>query len=131
MMEHTISPRIERQLLAVLENPTTCPHGNPICLSTAAACGEHSLAGAVGNVVITRVRERAATDMDLMHWLERNRLTPGRALEVQPAEAAGFVMAVDDDGCKLSVPLRAADVVVVTRRDDGVGPTRGALEQSN
>jgi DtxR family Mn-dependent transcriptional regulator len=29
-MEHAISPLIERQILQLLENPETCPHGNPI-----------------------------------------------------------------------------------------------------
>jgi DtxR family Mn-dependent transcriptional regulator len=132
MMEHTISPRIERQLLAVLENPTTCPHGNPMCLSTAAECGEQPLPAASGRVVIKRVRERAATDFDLMHWLERNRLMPGRFLEVQPAGAADFVIVVDADEHKLSVPLRAADVLVVTRSSEGAEPgQRGVLERAN
>ena len=29
-IEHTISPRVEGRILAVLGHPTTCPHGNPI-----------------------------------------------------------------------------------------------------
>ena len=29
-MEHAISPLIEKQILALLDNPETCPHGNPI-----------------------------------------------------------------------------------------------------
>lgn len=132
MMEHTISPRIERQLQAVLENPTTCPHGNPICLSAAAGRGEYSLAAALGNVVIARVRERAATDTDLMQWLERNRLMPGRLLEVQPAGTPDFVLVLDEQGRKLSVPLRAADVLVVSSDGAHAATTeRGPLELSN
>ncbi len=30
MLEHAISARVEERLLAVLGNPTTCPHGHPI-----------------------------------------------------------------------------------------------------
>src|SRR3954453_23002848 len=29
-MEDSISPLIERQILTLLDNPSTCPHGNPI-----------------------------------------------------------------------------------------------------
>src|SRR5688572_8876296 len=29
-IEHAISPLIERQILKLLDNPSTCPHGNPI-----------------------------------------------------------------------------------------------------
>jgi DtxR family Mn-dependent transcriptional regulator len=29
-LEHAISPAIERQMCALLGNPRTCPHGNPI-----------------------------------------------------------------------------------------------------
>src|SRR5688572_8522444 len=29
-VQHAISPVIEKQLLMLLGNPTTCPHGNPI-----------------------------------------------------------------------------------------------------
>src|SRR6185503_15852205 len=29
-MEHAISPLIEKQILTLLDNPETCPHGNPI-----------------------------------------------------------------------------------------------------
>ena len=28
--EHVISPRVEKQLMELLDSPTTCPHGNPI-----------------------------------------------------------------------------------------------------
>ena len=28
--EHVVSPRVEAAFLKVLEDPTTCPHGNPI-----------------------------------------------------------------------------------------------------
>src|SRR3972149_6856106 len=29
-IEHAISPIVERQILTILNNPQTCPHGNPI-----------------------------------------------------------------------------------------------------
>ncbi len=29
-MEHALTPAIEHRMVAVLHNPTTCPHGNPI-----------------------------------------------------------------------------------------------------
>jgi len=30
LVEHVISPKVERHLMQVLGNPQTCPHGNPI-----------------------------------------------------------------------------------------------------
>src|SRR5438067_2118446 len=29
LIEHTITPRVEERIMAVLGNPTRCPHGNP------------------------------------------------------------------------------------------------------
>ncbi len=82
--EHVISPDVEEALAAKLENPTTCPHGNPIPgteyeapdmvqLSTVAA-GE--------NAVITRIPEELEFTPGMLEFLETNQLLPGASVAI-------------------------------------------------
>src|SRR4051794_19093195 len=70
-MEHAISPIIERHLLALLGQPTTCPHGNPIPGMDASARSTRPLAdvGEGEQVVIANISEHAEEDHDLMRYL--------------------------------------------------------------
>ena len=59
--EHTISPRIERQLQVVLSTRHTAPHGNPIHPSSGPSVGETPLSRFVlGPMSIGRIQETAA-----------------------------------------------------------------------
>jgi DtxR family Mn-dependent transcriptional regulator len=85
-VEHAISPLIERQILAILDNPETCPHGNPI---PGLASDEPSKAYALREaregaaLVVNNIAEHAEDDAALMHYLERNqRFDVPRSLEL-------------------------------------------------
>jgi DtxR family transcriptional regulator, Mn-dependent transcriptional regulator len=69
--EHAISPRVEARILAVLGDPTTCPHGSPIpgtgaVLSRDAVRLEETKAG--DRVVVDRIAEDAENDRDLLGY---------------------------------------------------------------
>jgi DtxR family Mn-dependent transcriptional regulator len=120
-MEHAISPLIERQLMTLLDDPTTCPHGNPIPgLSQARA---PRLATSLRNahegdrVVINNIAEHAEDDVDLMHYLQRSGLTPGARLlitEVTPANGTISVSMVDRGDQQVVVGLPTAELIQVT-----------------
>lgn len=118
-MEHAISPLIERQILALLDNPTTCPHGNPI---PGAGYIESPSVQALRTVsegdvvVINNIAEHAEEDAELMHYLERSGLTPGARLhidEVANANGTITVSLLNDGGRQVVVGLTTADLVVV------------------
>jgi DtxR family Mn-dependent transcriptional regulator len=83
-VEHAITPRIEERLLAVLNYPRTCPHGNPLPGVEQEQLGAVTLAslptGAHGRV--TRIHEEAEEDLQLLTFLEDHGIKPGAPLEV-------------------------------------------------
>jgi DtxR family Mn-dependent transcriptional regulator len=118
-MEHAISPVIERQILQLLGNPTTCPHGNPIPGSNHKPNESvHPLrqVSEGDTVVINNIAEHAEEDAELMHYLERSGLTPGARLHVEEvANANGTITVslVNEENRQVVVGLTTADLVQV------------------
>jgi DtxR family Mn-dependent transcriptional regulator len=118
-VEHAISPLIEKQILALLDNPQTCPHGNPIPglasdkPSTAFAL---RLAKEGESLIVNNIAEHAEDDAALMHYLERNHLIPGTRLtvdEVAISNATITVSLVDHNAQKVAVGLPTAELILV------------------
>ncbi len=116
-MEHAISPLIERQILHLLNNPTTCPHGNPI-----PGLGEDPPGSflplkdiAQGQtVVLNNIAEHAEEDADLMHFLERNGLLPGARLYVEEIARgnATITVGIEPGGGRAVVGFPTADLIL-------------------
>ena len=90
--EHVVSPRVEAAFLKLLEDPTTCPHGNPIPGSDYQTPeGTSALAEiSIGNgFVIERIPEELEFKAGLLEFLEESNLIPGEN---------GTVTAVSPDG---------------------------------
>jgi DtxR family Mn-dependent transcriptional regulator len=98
--EHVMSDAVERRILALLDKPLVCPHGNPIpgldelglpfatadqhagiVTLTSAATGEGT------EVMVDRISELLQPDADLMHRLSDADLRPGRRVHVAAAAA--------------------------------------------
>lgn len=82
--EHIISPKVEERLMALLGNPNTCPHGNPIPGLVAEAPPRGlalSEVGQPGEYPIVRVSEDAENDVELMAYIEQRNLKPGTIVE--------------------------------------------------
>lgn len=79
--EHVISDDVEERLVALLDDPSTCPHGNPIpgARPKADARRQFPLADAsVGDrVVLERISEEVELDMDSLIYLDTHRFVPG------------------------------------------------------
>ena len=121
--EHVMSEAVERRIVAMLDGPLVCPHGNPIpgldelglpatpadpdspllTLTTAAQSD-----GAV--VIIDRISEQIQPDAATMHLLTDAGVRPGRRIHV--ATTADGVE-VWDDGPRTGVDRYVSDHVFV------------------
>jgi DtxR family Mn-dependent transcriptional regulator len=118
-VEHAISPLIERQILAILDNPETCPHGNPI---PGLASREPSRAYVLrearegADVVVNNIAEHAEDDAALMHYLERNHLIPNTRMRIDEVALSNATITVslpDHAGQKVTVGLPTAELILV------------------
>jgi len=127
--EHVMSEDVERRLVALLDNPTTCPHGNPIPgldelgghgadgdaapLSVMTAVASRGGAGAV----IRRISEQVQSDSDLMLRLKQIGIQPGREVILRATDDGVRVISDDEDeGPATELPRDIAEHVFVSRR---------------
>ncbi len=108
--EHVMSEAVERRILALLDKPLVCPHGNPIPgleelgLPFAAAEGDTGLvtltaAARAGRaeVVVDRISEQLQPDSATMHRLNLAGLRPGRRVRLTAAAGGVEVWAPGTD----------------------------------
>ncbi|MGH8980353.1 MAG: metal-dependent transcriptional regulator [Acidimicrobiales bacterium] len=79
--EHVISDDVEARLVVLLDDPATCPHGNPIPGSGHRAPGAPQVA--LGDVEVgdrlhlERISEELELDTDALRYLDSHRFVPG------------------------------------------------------
>jgi DtxR family Mn-dependent transcriptional regulator len=121
-LEHAISPRVEERLAKMLGMPSTCPHGNPIPGMARPVRVEPfplALARQGVTVVVERITEEAEADKNLLEYLWRNEVRPGRRLRiVEVAPWAGTITA-SGDGRTIALGLPAAAKIWVYIPVDG------------
>jgi DtxR family Mn-dependent transcriptional regulator len=114
-LEHAISDNLERHLVALLDDPGTCPHGNPIPGSARGVPAEATVAlarAAEGaRTEVRRIDERLEADPVGLLLLEESDLMPGCGLTVG-ARAAGSVVVTSSVGA-VEVPEAVASLVYV------------------
>ena len=115
-IEHTISPRVEGRILAVLNHPTTCPHGNPIPGYAQEAPPPtvvlHTLSEG-DEATIENITEDAEEDRDLLRYLQKNGMVPGARLKVEEVAPFNATMTVDVDGTRVILGDRVSAVIRV------------------
>jgi DtxR family Mn-dependent transcriptional regulator len=117
MLEHAISPRVEERLLAVLGNPSVCPHGHPIPsldLSEPARPGLPLAMVEPGRSVVMHAIKKKAPEVLL--YLSSIGLVPGAPVEMlQRAPLGGPVtIAVAGVAHAISIELAGAILVVAS-----------------
>lgn len=113
--EHAISADVEAKLVALLGDPATCPHGNPIPGSK----HRPDIRGAVllaraaaGPVRVTRISEKLELDDEALTFLAAAQLIPGSEAVVVGSAPGG--VAVKTDAGEHTVPARLADLMWVS-----------------
>ena len=112
-IEHAVSPLVEERIMALLGNPTSCPHGNPfpglprpptVFLSTLKEGDEREVDG---------VQEEAEEDAELMRFLQQNGMTPGTRLRVVEVASYNSTITVEVEGRRVVLGLPAAECLRV------------------
>ncbi|NNE73895.1 MAG: metal-dependent transcriptional regulator [Acidimicrobiales bacterium] len=114
--EHVISPVVEDALVRVLDDPTTCPHGNPIPGSDYERPANTAvLSGlAVGSsFTVQRIPEELEFRPGLLEFLEDAALVPGRSGVVTAMSPDGTTT-VEVAGQHVGVGAFASDRILVT-----------------
>ena len=114
--EHVISDRVEQAMLGVLDDPTTCPHGNPIPGSGYRAPDMVNLATIDDGepFTVVRIPEELEFTPGLLERLESSSLRPGMAGTVTGSSPDG-TLTVEVDGKHVGVGQFAAERILVTQ----------------
>ncbi|MEZ5411857.1 MAG: metal-dependent transcriptional regulator [Acidimicrobiales bacterium] len=115
--EHVISPVVESALQSVLDNPTTCPHGNPIPGSTYTEAQplvslSHLPIGA--DATVKRIPEELEFTPGLLEFLEANRLQPGAVARVITSSPDGTTT-VEIEGQVVGISAFTAERILVAQ----------------
>jgi DtxR family Mn-dependent transcriptional regulator len=116
--EHVISDEVEARLVELLDNPTTCPHGNPIpgASSVRPQTDQMRLADVeTGETVrLERITEEVELDMASLEYLDEHGLIPGRSASVR-GRAPDGTLTLDVDGSTMVLgPAICKQLFVVT-----------------
>lgn len=119
-LEHAISSEVEERLSKALDDPSTCPHGNPIPGSSYKAVPGSIPLNQVKDgdeITVIRVSQTAEEDHRFLEYLQRNAIIPGAALKVvEVAPWAGTVTVSCGDGA-VAIGLQAAAHIWVQVKD--------------
>ncbi len=116
-LEHAISAMAESALMEQLGRPQTCPHGNPLPgFESAVVNWVQLLDPAVGEtVIIRRVHELAEENMELLAFLEKNRVMPGAQAKVKEILPFNHTITIEVDGNTVTLGYAVAGYIFVER----------------
>jgi DtxR family Mn-dependent transcriptional regulator len=115
-LQGSISSRVEERLAKLLGNPPTCPHGNPIDAEAARTRPPGmplSKIEAGSEITIFRITEEAEEDVDLLSYLEQNRLVPGTLARVVDVSAGRDSISIEGPTGTSTMGLRPASLIRV------------------
>ena len=114
--EHVISPVVEDAIVARLDDPTTCPHGNPIPGSNYVRPDLVALAAIPlgGEAMVNRIPEELEFTPGLLEFLEENHVTPGAHAKILATSPDGTTT-VDVGGQIVGLSAFTTERILVTQ----------------
>ena len=115
--EHVISDEVEERIVALLNNPTTCPHGNPI---PGAGGPERNLTALAelepgDQVRLERVTEQVEVDLEALIYLDSHGFVPGADAEVRAKAPDGTLTLELGEGTIALGPALAGQLYVAVK----------------
>ncbi len=116
--EHVISPAVENAIVKQLDDPTTCPHGNPIPGSgyVEPALVPLSSLPTGSTATITRIPEELEFTPGLLEFLESNEIVPGVEATVVTSSPDGTTT-IEVGGSVVGVSAFTAERILVATRE--------------
>lgn len=114
--EHIISADVEIAMIKLLEDPTTCPHGNPIPGSSYEAPKSHKALQEIeagGVFTVERIPEELEYREGMLEFLEASSLIPGNTGKVASRSPEGTIT-VEIDGTFVGVGQFACERILVS-----------------
>ncbi len=113
--EHVISEPVEKAMMRVLGDPTTCPHGNPIPGSDYSAPSTIALDGLEpgSSFTVARIPEELEFAPGLLKYLEEAAVVPGQSGTITAASPDG-TLTLDIDGRPVGIGSFASSRILVT-----------------
>jgi DtxR family transcriptional regulator, Mn-dependent transcriptional regulator len=113
--EHVISTPVEEAIVRVLNDPTTCPHGNPIPGADYVAPAAVPLSEVTigGDFTVSRIPEELEFAPGLLEFLEEADVIPGRVGKLTAASPDGTTT-VEIDGRHVGIGAFASQRILVT-----------------
>jgi DtxR family Mn-dependent transcriptional regulator len=115
-IEHAISPMVESKLYERLGRPSTCPHGNPIPKDRTIRLPKGVPLDTVSHgtlIKIVRIAEAATRNAELMRFLQRHAILPGRTFEVKDVAIYAGTITLGSDLREVSLGVKAAGAIWV------------------
>lgn len=116
-LEHAISPVVEERLSEILDNPSTCPHGNPIPregqLSPRRAWNPLSEAAVGSEVTFRCITETGERDARLLSFLHEHNFNPGSKIGVLDVAPSLGTMTLKSGKDEVILGLEAAKKIYV------------------
>lgn len=117
--EHAVTPRLEKSIMKMAGNPTTCPHGSPIPGTGAKLDPNLERLGDLkpgDEAALVHISEELEEDHELLVFLEKNKMIPGSPVRVVEATHSTGVIVVERDGAKVPLGLEVAGRIRVRRK---------------
>jgi DtxR family Mn-dependent transcriptional regulator len=116
-LEHSISDEIEDQMRTSLNDPQTCPHGNPLPGYEHVATDWLPLTDipAGEKVIIRRIHESVEGNHEFMQFLEAHGIIPGALIEVREVLAFNQTIGLKVGTENVTVGFQAAKYIFVEK----------------
>ncbi|MGH8247796.1 MAG: FeoA domain-containing protein, partial [Gammaproteobacteria bacterium] len=117
--EHGMTPVIEARIVALMGNPTTCPHGSPIPGSGATLAPDLVAMDTltVGEIATVQfISEELEEDLELLRYLDRHDIRPGQQITISEKVASNGVVVLSTEREDVSLGLNVAARIRVRRQ---------------
>ncbi len=116
-LEHAISPVVEERLSAILDNPSICPHGNPIPVKGKASPRRQwrplNTVETGSEVIFRCITETGERDERLLSFLYEHKVHPGSKIDVVDVAPSLGTMSLRVGKDEVTLGLEAAKKIYV------------------